>query len=679
MSEGGPANPSVRDPAPDNPRSVDPNSIEGLFVDSLAKTTAEERRAFLDRACVGDVDRRRRVEALLRAYEDAGSFLERPAGDWQNPTLGAAGPADPQRLDFLAPSDKPGCLGTLGPYEVLEVIGRGGMGIVMRALDLKLNRIVAIKAMTPEQAANPNARRRFLREAQAAAAVSHPHVITIHAVEDDKIPYLVMECVVGQSLQQKLEKTGSLPLTEILRIGTQIAEGLAAAHNRGLIHRDIKPANILLENGVERVKITDFGLARTVDDVAITVTGEVSGTPQYMSPEQARGEKVDKLSDLFSLGCVLYAMCTGRSPFRAENLAGAIRRVCDGTPHPIADVNPEIPAWLIEIVDRLLAKRPEDRFQQAEDVATALSRRLAFAQPAPAPDRQPAAKGDAVATAERRTSVVVRVSVFLAITLFSFALARLSAIQDQFVTAIAVIAVLLAIGYLPIHWLWNGWREAWRPVLGLFVGVAALFIGGMAGAPDGGRLFSSVPNEILCTAAGSIGIAFLTLAVLMRRRRAVVAPAPSRVSAQPAPANQSPARSALAALMTVLLVAMILPAAVFAILMLRYLISEQRPSPAVVVIEYDPSTPVAEIQVTKGPKYIVDSNPYRLAMPPGQHLLTVTFDAGGQRHALEKVVRVDRGGGAAMNVDLRPDIALRLQQLGQLPTKQEAKKQGSSR
>ena len=129
-------------------------------------------------------------------------------------------------LDFLSPSDQPGCLGTLGPYQVIDIIGRGGMGIVLRALDTKLNRIVAVKVLAPELAANPNARRRFLRKAQAAAAVSHPHVVTIHAVDEDKLPYLVMECVVGQSLQEKLDREGALRLTEILRIGRQVAEGL---------------------------------------------------------------------------------------------------------------------------------------------------------------------------------------------------------------------------------------------------------------------------------------------------------------------------------------------------------------------------------------------------------------------------------------------------------------------
>ena len=316
----------------------------------------------------------------MRAHADAGDFMENPAVDR---------PANhPVSLGFLKPSDKEGVLGSIGPYEVLEAIGRGGMGVVLRAMDPKLNRIVAVKALLPELASNPNSCRRFLREAQAAAAISHPHVVSIHAVDDidqnhsgtPVPPFLVMECIVGQSLQQKLDKVGPLRLTEILRISRQIADGLAAAHKQGLVHRDIKPANILLENGVERVKITDFGLARAIDDITVTRTGEVCGTPQYMSPEQACGDRVDHRSDLFSLGCVMYAMCTGHSPFRGDSIAHVIKRVTQDEPRSIADQNPEIPAWLTEIISSLLQKSPEHRFQSADDLAVILDKHLSRIQ-----------------------------------------------------------------------------------------------------------------------------------------------------------------------------------------------------------------------------------------------------------------------------------------------------------
>jgi len=287
---------------------------------------------------------------------------------------------------YLAPCESPGTLGRLGPYEILEEIGRGGMGVVFRAHDPKLQRIVAVKALAPELARLPSARQRFLREARAAAAVSHPHVVTIFAVEGTEeaslgterttLPYLVMECVVGQTLHDKIKRVGALKIEEIVRISRQIAEGLAAAHKRGLIHRDIKPANILLENGVERVKITDFGLARTTSDGGITHTGEILGTPQCMSPEQARGEIVDQRSDLFSLGCVMYTMCTGVSPFRADNMLAVMKKVCEATPRPIAQVNPNIPEWLGQLTEQLLRKQPEQRIQTATEIVEILESRL---------------------------------------------------------------------------------------------------------------------------------------------------------------------------------------------------------------------------------------------------------------------------------------------------------------
>ncbi|HEX7446894.1 MAG TPA: serine/threonine-protein kinase [Pirellulales bacterium] len=290
-------------------------------------------------------------------------------------------------LGFLAPSDDAAFLGRLGPYQVSDVIGAGGFGVVLKAFDPALNRFVAVKVLAPHLAASGAARRRFAREAQAAAAVVHDHVVAIHAVaENDGLPYLVMPYIAGCSLQERLDRQGPLELKELLRIGMQVAAGLAAAHAQGLVHRDVKPANILLENGVERVKITDFGLARTIDDASQTQSGVVAGTPQYMAPEQARGEPADHRSDLFSLGSVLYAMATGRSPFRAETFLGVWRRLCEDTPRPIRETNPDIPAWFAEIVETLHAKRPAERFQSAGELADLLERHLAHLQH---PDRSP--------------------------------------------------------------------------------------------------------------------------------------------------------------------------------------------------------------------------------------------------------------------------------------------------
>src|SRR6516162_2388202 len=185
------------------------------------------------------------------------------------------------------------------------------MGVVLKAFDPSLHRVVAIKVLAPQLATSGVARQRFLREAKAAAAVSHDHLVTIHAVDEaNGLPYLVMQYIAGPSLQQRIDKEGALEVAEILRIGMQTAEGLAAAHGHGMVHRDVKPANILLEEGVSRVKLTDFGLARAIDDASLTQSGVVAGTPLYMSPEQAAGEPIDHRSDLFSLGSVLYVLCT---------------------------------------------------------------------------------------------------------------------------------------------------------------------------------------------------------------------------------------------------------------------------------------------------------------------------------------------------------------------------------
>src|SRR5205085_6109635 len=179
------------------------------------------------------------------------------------------------------------------------------------------------------------------------------------------LPYLVMQYVAGESLQDRLDRAGLLEVTEVVRIGMQTAAGLAAAHAQGLIHRDIKPANLLLEDGLARVKITDFGLARMIDDVGLTRDGVVAGTPEYMAPEQARGETVDQRADLFSLGSVLFAMCTGQAPFSGSTSLAVLRRVCEETPPSVRSLNPAISAALQAVIVRLHAKDPAQRYDSA--------------------------------------------------------------------------------------------------------------------------------------------------------------------------------------------------------------------------------------------------------------------------------------------------------------------------
>lgn len=284
-------------------------------------------------------------------------------------------------VEHLQPSDEPNVLGRLAGYDILEVLGRGGMGVVLKAFDRDLKRCVAIKTLAPHLANNSLAKKRFAREAQAAAAVVHPNVLAIHHVQPNgPLPFLVMPLVAGESLAQRLKAKGTLDLREILRIGMQAAAGLAAAHDQGLVHRDVKPANILLEFGVERTVLTDFGLARAADDVSMTRWGVIAGTPEYMSPEQAKGEPLDGRSDLFSLGCVLYEMATGVSPFRTNSVMATMRRLVDDSPQPMASLNPELPPWFISIVDRLLEKDPSKRFGSAKVVSELLEGCLAHLQ-----------------------------------------------------------------------------------------------------------------------------------------------------------------------------------------------------------------------------------------------------------------------------------------------------------
>lgn len=282
---------------------------------------------------------------------------------------------------FLESSDYPESLGRFARYEIMEILGRGGMGIVMRGYDTSLNRYSAVKVLAPELAGSAAARKRFSREARSAAAVLHAHVVPIQNVDEFAgLPYLVMPVIEGTNVDTRVKDNGPLGVIEAVRIASQIADGLAAAHEQGLVHRDIKPANILLENGVERVQITDFGLARAIDDASMTRSGVITGTPQYMSPEQAHGDAIDHRSDLFSLGSLINFMLTGRSPFRAETTMGVLNRIGNDQPRSIRSINADVPEWLERIVAKLLEKQPGNRFQTAKEVAELLDSWLAHLQ-----------------------------------------------------------------------------------------------------------------------------------------------------------------------------------------------------------------------------------------------------------------------------------------------------------
>lgn len=282
---------------------------------------------------------------------------------------------------LLSSPTHPEMLGRIGRYEVERLIGAGGMGVVFKAFDTELNRPVAIKLLAPYLASSGPARQRFAREARAAAAVVHPHVVPIHNVETEReLPFIVMQFVSGESLQARIDRDGPLELCEILRIGMQVADGLSAAHQQGIVHRDIKPSNILLEEGIDRALISDFGLARAADDASLTRTGVHPGTPQYMSPEQVTGQNVDARSDLFSLGSTLYTMCAGLPPFRAESSYDVLRRIREEEATPIRELNSHIPEWLELIIARLMAKDKRTRFDSASQVSELLGACLSHVQ-----------------------------------------------------------------------------------------------------------------------------------------------------------------------------------------------------------------------------------------------------------------------------------------------------------
>jgi serine/threonine protein kinase len=342
----------------------------------------EERLQFLDGV----------TDPVLAALRRGGGESDRPAPPVSpSPSFLREASSGAIRLDsanasisyaFLDTAEGPGELGRLGHYRVLSLLGRGGMGMVFHAEDLHLRRPVALKVLSPNLGGGLEPRQRFLREARATAALRNDHIVTIYQVgQVNDVPYLAMELLRGEPLDAWLSRGAQPTLGETVRIGREIAEGLAAAHDAGLIHRDIKPANIWLEDrssvrgtAAPRVKILDFGLAQIVsDDVRLTKTGYIVGTPAYMAPEQARNEGVDARADLFSLGCVLYRLATGRQAFPGETTMAVLIALAVDRPPDMHTLNPQLPPPFCKLVEWLLAKNPADRPVSAHVVVDALS------------------------------------------------------------------------------------------------------------------------------------------------------------------------------------------------------------------------------------------------------------------------------------------------------------------
>ncbi|MEE9167497.1 MAG: protein kinase [Candidatus Neomarinimicrobiota bacterium] len=262
---------------------------------------------------------------------------------------------------------------TISHYGILEELGRGGMGVVYKAEDTKLKRAVALKFLPHHLLASEDDRVRFLHEAQAASALGHPNIMTIHEIDEvDEETFIVMEYVEGETLKDKLEK-GPFKTKEVLKIAISVADGLNAAHNQEIVHRDIKSENIMIsKDGL--VKIMDFGLARRKGETRVTKEGSTLGTLAYMSPEQAEGSEVDHRSDLFSFGVVMYEMATGQLPFKGEHDAAILYAIVNEAPLPVSTLNPNIPNELDRIIHKALEKDPEDRYQHADDLAADLKK-----------------------------------------------------------------------------------------------------------------------------------------------------------------------------------------------------------------------------------------------------------------------------------------------------------------
>jgi len=254
-----------------------------------------------------------------------------------------------------------------GRYQFIEELGRGGMGVVYKAEDTKLKRTVALKFLPPELTHIPDVKERFMREAQAAAALDHPNICTVYEFDEaEEKTFISMAYVEGQSLREKLE-SGPLDLDEALSIATQVAQGLQIAHKKGIVHRDIKSANIMVTEE-NQAKIMDFGLARMTGGTLITQEGTAMGTIAYMSPEQAQGEEVDLRTDLWSFGVVLYEMFGGQLPFKGEHDQAVVYSILNKKPKPLAELRSEIPVAIGQVVDKALEKDPEKRYQQIDEL-----------------------------------------------------------------------------------------------------------------------------------------------------------------------------------------------------------------------------------------------------------------------------------------------------------------------
>jgi Tol biopolymer transport system component/predicted Ser/Thr protein kinase len=349
--------------------------IEDLYHSAL-EVAEDQRATFVKQACAGDDALREEVESLLAYQKPAQDFIEAPAFEMAARLMA--------QDKASSPEGDPVFVGrTISHYRVLEKLGSGGMGVVYKAEDARLHRSVALKFLPDEVARDPQALARFQREAQAASALNHPNICTIHEIDyADGITFIAMEFVAGKTLDRLIPRHG-LRLNEALKYLVQIADALAAAHKAGIVHRDLKPSNVMMtEQGL--VKVLDFGVAKLTESTEpdedeatrtlkpTTEEGVIVGTVSYMSPEQAEGRKVDARSDIFSFGALLYEMVTGRRAFQGDSQLSTLTAILREEPKPAGQVVEGLPRELERIIGRCLRKSPERRFQAVPDLKVAL-------------------------------------------------------------------------------------------------------------------------------------------------------------------------------------------------------------------------------------------------------------------------------------------------------------------
>lgn len=377
-------------------------------------------------ACCAAAQKLQATDTLVDAMRGRATLVEEQDGELIANLLSKLGSGQDEEplksaSEWLAPAQGPDEMGRLGSYRILQELGRGGMGIVFQAEDIGLKRRVALKLMKTTLAESAECRQRFLREAQTAATLDHEHIVTIYQVgEECGIPFLAMQYLQGESLETRLQRTGPLPVSECLRIGKQIAHGLKAAHERGIIHRDIKPSNIWIEPS-GRVKILDFGLALMVgNDPRLTATGTLIGTPAYMAPELARGGDFDARCDLFSLGGVLYQMGTGTLPFSGSHTVAQLMSLALDDPLPPQTRNPGLPGAFADVVLKLLSKNPAERPATADAVVDLLS--AVEREPWQATGQQPVppGRGALFCSWRRRAALAAALLLGASLTLFAY-------------------------------------------------------------------------------------------------------------------------------------------------------------------------------------------------------------------------------------------------------------------